>query len=67
MRAFDGDVDTAWRAGALGAAVGERLRVDLDEPITADHINLVQPLKRRSRPVHHQGAHDVFRRRDGDE
>ena len=42
--ALDGDRDTAWRAGALGPAVGERLIVELDEPVTVDSINLVQPL-----------------------
>jgi hypothetical protein len=43
-RAFDGDLETAWRAGAFGAAVGERIRVVLDDPITTDRVNLVQPL-----------------------
>ena len=43
-RAFDGDVETAWRGGAFGAAIGQKIRVDLDDPITTDHVNLVQPL-----------------------
>ena len=43
-RAFDGDVDTAWRAGAFGAAIGQAIRVDLDDAITTDHVNLVQPI-----------------------
>ncbi len=44
-RAFDGDVDTAWRTGAFDDVRGERIRVVLDHPITTDHVNLVQPLK----------------------
>ena len=43
-RAFDGDVATAWRVGALGPVHGERIRVDLDEPVSTGEINLVQPL-----------------------
>ncbi len=43
-RALDGDVTTAWRAAALGNAVGQRIRLQLAAPITADHVNLVQPL-----------------------
>jgi hypothetical protein len=43
-RAFDGDVDTAWRAGAFGSAIGQKIRVDLDHAITTDHVNLVQPI-----------------------
>lgn len=43
-RAFDGDVTTAWRGGAFGAAIGQRLRVELDEPITTDELALVQPV-----------------------
>jgi arabinofuranan 3-O-arabinosyltransferase len=42
--AFDGDTDTAWQAAAFGAAIGQHLRVTLDAPISADHVNLVQPL-----------------------
>jgi hypothetical protein len=45
-RAFDGDVDTAWRTGAFDDVRGDRIRVVLDEPITTDRINLVQPLKK---------------------
>ena len=33
-RAFDGDVDTAWEVGAHAKVIGERLRLDLDQPIT---------------------------------
>jgi hypothetical protein len=43
-RAFDGDVDTAWQVGDHGTVRGQSIQVDLDEPITTDHVNLVQPL-----------------------
>ena len=43
-RALDGDPTTAWRAAALGNAIGQRIRLELDRPIATDHINLVQPL-----------------------
>ena len=43
-RAFDGDTATAWRGNAFGDARGQRLRLDLDAPISTDHVNLVQPL-----------------------
>ena len=43
-RALDGDLTTAWRAAALGKAVGQYLRLQLAAPITTDHVNLVQPL-----------------------
>ena len=41
-RALDGDVDTAWEVGDHGPVRGERIRVDLAEPITTDEVNLVQ-------------------------
>jgi hypothetical protein len=44
VRALDGDVETAWRAAALGKGVGQFIRLDLAEPITTDHVNLVQPV-----------------------
>ncbi len=43
-RAFDGDTFTAWKVGAFSPVDGEHLEVRLDEPITTDRINLVQPL-----------------------
>jgi hypothetical protein len=44
MRAIDGDPYTAWRANAFGDAREQRIRIDLEAPITTDHVNLVQPL-----------------------
>ena len=43
-RALDGDVNTAWLVGDHAAVDGEKIRVDLDRPVTTDHVNLVQPL-----------------------
>ncbi len=43
-RALDGDPFTSWRANAFGDARGQRIRIDLDAPITTDHVNVVQPL-----------------------
>ncbi|MGQ0823431.1 MAG: alpha-(1-_3)-arabinofuranosyltransferase domain-containing protein [Actinomycetota bacterium] len=45
-RAFDGDPSTAWRAGAYGAGIGERIHLELDRPITTDRVTLVQPQNR---------------------
>ncbi len=42
-RAFDGDLTTAWTVGAFQAVDGQRLRADLDHPITTGTVNLVQP------------------------
>jgi arabinofuranan 3-O-arabinosyltransferase len=42
--AFDGDVETAWRAGDAGPIVGEHLVAELDRPERLDEITLVQPL-----------------------
>ncbi len=44
VRALDGDLRTAWRAAAFAPAEGERIVIELDEPITTDHVNLVQPV-----------------------
>ena len=42
--AFDGDVETSWKAAAFDEAIGHRIRVELDEQITTDRVNLVQNL-----------------------
>ncbi len=42
--ALDGDLTTAWRVGAFDDVVGERLRVDLPEPVRASSVRLVQPI-----------------------
>lgn len=42
--ALDGDLTTAWKAGAFSDVMGDRLRIDLSSPVTTDHIGLVQPL-----------------------
>jgi hypothetical protein len=43
-RALDGDPFTAWKVGAFANVDGERLQIELDKPITTDHVNLLQPL-----------------------
>jgi arabinofuranan 3-O-arabinosyltransferase len=43
-RVMDGDLRTAWKVGDFDAVEGERIRVTLDDPVTTDHIDLVQPL-----------------------
>jgi arabinofuranan 3-O-arabinosyltransferase len=40
--AVDGDLETAWRAGAFFDARGERIELTYAEPITADRVNLTQ-------------------------
>src|SRR6185369_3926923 len=42
--ALDGDLATAWKTQGFGDARGQRIQIDLDGPITTDHVNLVQPL-----------------------
>ena len=42
--ALDGDLATAWRVGDFSPVGGERLRIDLEEPVTTDHIDVVQPV-----------------------
>lgn len=42
--ALDGDTSTAWQAQGFGDARGQRIEIDLKNPITTDHVNLVQPL-----------------------
>jgi arabinofuranan 3-O-arabinosyltransferase len=42
FNAVDGDPRTAWQVGGFADVVGERLRITLDEPVTADRINVTQ-------------------------
>ena len=42
--ALDGDLDTAWRVGDFSPVSGERLRIDLEDPVTTDHVDVVQPV-----------------------
>ena len=42
--ALDGDPQTSWRVGAIDDPIGERLRIDLHQPTTTDHIRLLQPI-----------------------
>jgi arabinofuranan 3-O-arabinosyltransferase len=41
--ALDGDPQTAWRVGAVDDPRGERLVIDVDEPVTTDRIRFLQP------------------------
>ncbi len=41
--AMDGDPATAWRVGAFSDVEGERLEIELDEPLTTDRISFLQP------------------------
>jgi arabinofuranan 3-O-arabinosyltransferase len=40
--AFDGDPSTAWVVGALGPVGGQRLLLETLEPVTTDHLDIVQ-------------------------
>ncbi len=42
-QAMDGDPETAWRVGAFSEVEGERLEIELDEPLTTDHVSFLQP------------------------
>ncbi len=42
--ALDADPLTAWRVGAIDEPAGEFLQIDLDDPVTTDHIVLLQPI-----------------------
>jgi arabinofuranan 3-O-arabinosyltransferase len=42
--AFDGDPSTAWTIEPAGAARDQWVEVRLDHPVTADQVDLVQPL-----------------------
>jgi arabinofuranan 3-O-arabinosyltransferase len=44
-QAMDGDLRTSWGVAAFSNDIGQFLRIDLDHAITADHVNLVQPLE----------------------
>ena len=43
-RAFDGDLATSWQVGFHSKVIGDRIRLDLDAPITTDRVQLVQPV-----------------------
>ncbi len=43
VNALDGDPRTSWRAGDGAVAIGETLHIDLDAPVTTDHITVLQP------------------------
>ena len=42
--ALDGDPTTAWEVGAFSDVRGERIKIQLDGPVTSDHVTLTQPL-----------------------
>lgn len=42
--ALDGDPLTAWRVGAVDDPIGQRLVIDLDEPVTTGELRLLQPI-----------------------
>lgn len=42
--AIDGNDASAWRTGGFRDVVGERIRIALNESVTTDHIEVVQPL-----------------------
>ncbi|HEV2369609.1 MAG TPA: alpha-(1-_3)-arabinofuranosyltransferase family protein, partial [Acidimicrobiales bacterium] len=41
--AVDGDPTTAWKVAAFSDAVGQKLQVQLQAPVTTDHVTLLQP------------------------
>ncbi|MFN8028574.1 MAG: alpha-(1-_3)-arabinofuranosyltransferase family protein [Acidimicrobiia bacterium] len=41
---IDGNVHTAWVVGEFGKPIGEQWQVRVDDAVTTDHVNLVQPL-----------------------
>ncbi len=43
INAFDHDPNTAWVVGAFSPVDGQRIQVDLDRPVTTDHLTLRQP------------------------
>jgi hypothetical protein len=44
FEALDGNLDTAWEAGAFGQPIGQWWQVALNNPTTTDAVSLVQPL-----------------------
>lgn len=44
VNAVDGDPGTAWRIGGFGPATGETIRLTYREPVTTDHMTLLQAL-----------------------
>ena len=59
--AVDGDIDTAWRTSAFADARGERIELELAEPVTTDHVTPRNP-STRAQPLHHRCAAPVRRR-----
>ena len=60
--AMDGDPRTAWKVGAFSEVEGEYLRITTDEPVTTDHVGLLQPITRRHQPLDHRGRAALRRR-----
>jgi arabinofuranan 3-O-arabinosyltransferase len=44
VNAVDGDPGTAWRIGGFSSATGETLRLTYRDPVTTDHLTLLQAL-----------------------
>lgn len=44
-RAFDGDLQTAWRTGAFADVRGERILIETDAPVTTNHVDVVQIMR----------------------
>ena len=53
---IDGDPNTAWRVGAFSPVRGERWVLDLEAPVTTDHIEVVQPLGDANRHITRLGV-----------
>jgi arabinofuranan 3-O-arabinosyltransferase len=41
-QAFDGDPSTSWNVAAFDVAIGNRIQLETKQPVTTDHIRLVQ-------------------------
>nr|WP_249419858.1 alpha-(1->3)-arabinofuranosyltransferase family protein [Rhabdothermincola salaria] len=41
--ALDGDPQTAWKVADMGDPLGQRLIIEAAEPLTTDHVELLQP------------------------